>query len=299
MNEAERISLHFKYCALILVMMLIAVATDRWTAQKDFTTYLSNAATMTSLVLGLVAIFYSYISNDGLSKSLGSIATVSADVRDSKTEIARYVDLTKDAVSATQTNASLLTEASNDVHGALSTLDTTLKAISEQNEKLQTLVSHLPTRMDQLETKMGDVAKALGEKPSQPRSAATAADISTRVVDRFLARPSLSYNLVTYAFVLAARTKKPISMESLAKAVELNQPSTMNGFLLAMNAMQLLSRSSAEGQDRTYNVIAIHPDLDAKTKPYIDQYIEKNYVNKPAEKADWLRRLSNIEELFA
>ncbi|MDZ4057086.1 MAG: hypothetical protein U1D69_08985, partial [Polynucleobacter sp.] len=62
-TEVDRISLHFKYCVLILGMIIIAVATDRWTARQDFTTLLSNAATMTSLVLALVAIFYSFISN--------------------------------------------------------------------------------------------------------------------------------------------------------------------------------------------------------------------------------------------
>jgi len=67
-DKYEKIKIHFFYCILILVIAIIAIATDRWTAQKDFTAYLSNAATMTSLLLGLVAIFYSFISNDGLSK---------------------------------------------------------------------------------------------------------------------------------------------------------------------------------------------------------------------------------------
>lgn len=299
MSDVDRISLHFKYCALILVMIIIAVATDRWTAQKDFTTYLSNAATMTSLVLGLVAIFYSYISNDGLSKSLGSIVTVSADVRASKAEISRYVELTKETVATSASNTSLLQSASEDVHATLATLDTTLRAISTENHKLQELVSNLPIRFEQLESKVGDVAKALGEKPPLPHSAASTSEISQRVVERFLARPSLSYNLVTYAFVLAASTKKQVSMDALAKAVELNQPYSMNGFLSAMHAVQLLSRTAVEGQYRTYIVTAIHPHLDATTKNYIDEYIESVYSDKPIEKAEWLRKVGNIEAMFA
>ena len=121
-NDAERIALHFKYCALILVMIIVAVATDRWTAQKDFTAYLSNAATMTSLVLGLVAIFYSFISNDSLSKSLGSITTVATEVRDAKAEISRYVDLSKQATGASADNAALLKDASESVGTSLSSL---------------------------------------------------------------------------------------------------------------------------------------------------------------------------------
>lgn len=299
MTEAERIALHFKYCTLILVMIVVAVATDRWTAQKDFTTYLSNAATMTSLVLGLVAIFYSFIANDGLSKSLGSIATVSADVRESKSEIAKYVDLTKETTAVGATNAALLIGASDEVKSSLSTLDATLRAISTQNEHLQSLVTSLPSRIDQLESKVGDVAKVLGEKTPQPGTAASSADISTRVVELFLSRPSLTYNIVTYAFVLAARTKKPVSMEALAKAIELNQPSTMNGFLLGMNAFQLLKRTFVEGQERVYNVSAIHPDLDALTKKYIDDYIARTYGENAQERQAWERKLANVEAMFA
>ena len=39
---------------------------------------------MTSLVLALVAIFYSFIANDGLSKSLGNISAVANEVKESK-----------------------------------------------------------------------------------------------------------------------------------------------------------------------------------------------------------------------
>lgn len=266
-NDAERIALHFKYCALILVMIIVAVATDRWTAQKDFTAYLSNAATMTSLVLGLVAIFYSFISNDSLSKSLGSITTVATEVRDAKAEISRYVDLSKQATGASADNAALLKDASESVGTSLSSLQGTLHAISEQNQTLQSLVAKLPARMDQLESKVVDVAKSIGEKPAQPQSAASSTDISPRVVERFLARPSLSYNLVTYAFVLAARKKMPVSIEALCKAISLEQPSTMNGFMMAMSASQLLSRKTVEGQVKTYEVTSIHPDLDSNLNP--------------------------------
>lgn len=298
MNEAERIALHFKYCALILIMIVVAVATDRWTAQKDFTTYLSNAATMTSLVLGLVAIFYSYISNDGLSKSLGSIATVSADVRDSKSEIEKYVDLTKDASASGASNAALLRGASEEVKASLVTLDATLREISNQNNALRSLVADLPERIDQLESKVGDVAKALGEKPQQPNTVASNVDISTKAVERFLARPSLSYNIVTYAFVLAARSNKPISMQELSTAIELNQPSNMTGFLLGMHAAQLLSRTFVEGEKGVFNITAVHQDLITGTKKYIDDFIARAYAEKPQEMEKWARKLGNVEAMF-
>lgn len=298
MNTDERIILHFKYCVLILVMIIIAVATDRWTAQKDFTVYLSNAATMTSLVLGLVAIFYSFISNDSLSKSLGSISTVSSEVKASREEISNFVMLTKQSTEAGVANASLLKSASEGVGASLSALEGTLHAISEQNQTLQALVCNLPARIDQLESKVVDVAKSLGEKPTPPQSAASSAEIPTRVVERFLGRPSLSYNLLTLALVLSAQTKKTVSIDAICKAISLDQPNTMNGFMMAMNAAQLLARTAVEGQLRTFRVTSIHPDLTSKTRQYIVDYVERAFAEKPMEKAVWLQKLANIEALF-
>lgn len=294
-SEIDNLKLHFKYCAFILVMVIIAVATDRWTAQKDFTTYLSNAATMTSLVLGLVAIFYSFISNDSLSKSLGSITTISGEVKDTKDQIARYVALTTEASAATERNSALLQDASGDVTAAVDSLDGTLQAIADQNKTLQELVAQLPTRLDQLESK---VVEAIGEKPAQPQIAVSASDVTSNAIERFLGRPSLSYNLLTYACVLAGSKGKPLSINAICKALSLEQPSTMNGFVMCMNAIQLLSRKSVDGQSKVYSISAVHPDLNKRTKDYILGYIEQAYSEKPKEKDEWLKKLQSIEALF-
>jgi hypothetical protein len=94
-KDYERLVLHFRYCGLIAVMIFIFVVTDRWTDKGDFTSYLSNAATMTSLILGVVAIFYSFISNDGMSRSLGSVNTVADEVRQVRGDIKEFAQQTK------------------------------------------------------------------------------------------------------------------------------------------------------------------------------------------------------------
>ncbi|MDO9505156.1 hypothetical protein [Hydrogenophaga sp.] len=298
-TEVDRISLHFKYCVLILGMIIIAVATDRWTARQDFTTLLSNAATMTSLVLALVAIFYSFISNDGLSKSLGSISSVSAEVRESKEQISHYLSLTKDAAEAGDANSAGLRSASSEIRAAVGALEGTLKAIADQNGSLQVLVAALPTRLDQLETKVVDVARSLGEKPSQPLEPSSAQDIPVQVIQRFLSRPSISYNLVTYASVLAFRTGRPLSIPDLCSAISLQQPSTMAGFLMAMNAAQLIYREIVEGETKVYRITYVHPDLDRLTKPYLEEFLDDHFSARPTERASWQVKLALVETMFS
>lgn len=298
-TEADKLALHFKYCALIFALLLVAVATDRWTAQKDFTAYLSNAATMTSLVLGLVAIFYSFISNDSLSRSLGSIATISSDVRSAREQIGEYLEVSQATADTNATNTALIQTASKDLTHNLVSLQGTLKSIAEQNQTLQGLVSGLPTRIDQLETRVVDVAKSLGEKPSQPQTVASQADISSRAIERFLARASLSQNLFTYACVLAHGSKKELFVEQFCKAIDVDLVNTLNGFLHGMHAMQLISRKLVDGKNKVYLISAVHPDIDSQTKSYFIQYIEDNYVVKSVERDQWLTKMKNVEVLFA
>lgn len=296
-NNCDKLALHFKYCAFIALMVVIAVSTDRWTDKQGFTTYLSNAATMTSLLLGVVAIFYSFISNDSMSRSLGSITTVSSEVRDARTQIETFVELTKAATDESAKNTGLVHDTSVTLSTSLTSLDETLHAISSQNETLKMLVANLPTRIDQLESKFVDVAKAIGEKPQKSEPPLASGDIPKQVIQRFLARSSLSQDLLAYACVRAALSKKDLAIADFCKAVEFDTPSHYNGFLSCMSAMQLCSRKSVEGQDKTYKISTVHPDLESESRSYFLSYIERE-ITDPAQKSSWQKRFENIEALF-
>jgi len=104
-NDCERLQLHFYYCGLIAAMIVVFLISDRWTGQANFTAYLSNAATMTSLLLGVVAIFYSFISNDGMSRSLGSIHMVTDEVRQVRSDIKGFAQqINTSTETATENN---------------------------------------------------------------------------------------------------------------------------------------------------------------------------------------------------
>lgn len=300
MNEKfERLALHFKYCALIAVMVFIAITTERWSSSKEFTTYLSNAATMTSLFLGVVAIFYSFVSNDSMSRSLGSISTITTEVRDVRNEIGEFVDLTKHATETSATNTELVRGASATLTTSMASLHETLSSLATQNETLRGLVSSLPTQIDQLDTKVGDFAKAIGEKPQQNSPAVTSTDLSPRAVDLFLARSTLSQNLLAHACVLAVSSGKNLSILQFAAAVDWDAPNQQQGFLACMHSIQLCSRKVVEDQNKTYKIINVHPDLLAKSRSYYVRYIDENYSADSEGYKQWMERLAKVEGLFA
>lgn len=298
-NDNDTLALHFKYCALIAVMFLVFVATERWSTSKDFTTYLSNAATMTSLLLGVVAIFYSFISNDGMSRSLGSISTVTNEVREVRSDIQKFAEQTKTSSEIAAANNVLVKGASTELSATMASLTETLEALSSQNETLKDLVASLPNRIDQLENKFGDVAKAIGDKPQQLQTPISTADIPAKAVERFLARATFQQNLLILACVLSAQTKKPLDIPAFCKAIEWNSPNHSQGFLGCMHAVQLCSRSVIEGKDKTYTIPSIHPELQQNARSSFLYYVDSNFAEKPDDKAKWLGKLAAVEALYA
>lgn len=298
-DKFETLALHFKYCALIAVMLLIAVATERWSSSKEFTTYLSNAATMTSLLLGVVAIFYSFISNDGMSRSLGSINSVSDEMREVRTDIQDFVVQTKDATKIAEANNDLVRGASTELSGTMISLSETLQEISVQNETLQNLVSSLPIRIDQLETKFGDVAKAIGEKPKLADQATSTDELSKKAIELFLTRATYNQNLFTMACVLSAKSMIPLDIPVFCKAIDWNGPTNLHGFLNCMHAIQLCSRTAIEGRDRAFVINSAHPELVLRAHSYFTEYIEQNFKGKPDDRAKWIGKIAAVEALFA
>lgn len=297
-NNTESLALHFKYCALIAVMLLVFLATERWSATKDFTTYLSNAATMTSLLLGVVAIFYSFISNDGMSRSLGSINTVASEVREVREDIQNFAEQTKISTEAASTNNTIVRAASSELSGTMISLSETLGAISLQNETLKELVASLPGRIDLLETKFEDVAKSLTEKPQQFQAPISTTDIPNNAVERFLDRATFQQHMLVIACVIAFQKNKALDIPALCKAIEWNGPSSFVGFLGCMHAVQLCSRATVSVQDKTYTILSVHNELKLNARSSFVNSVDSSFSDKPEDKAKWTGRLAALEVLF-
>lgn len=294
-NRLEKIKVHFFYCTVILTLVIIAVATDRWTLQPNFTEFLSNAATMTSLVLGLVAIFYSFIANDGLSKSLGSIGTVSQEVRVAREEISRQVALGAETTNSAERSTQLIERASKDIEQNLAALSQTLSSIQHHTTSLHGSLGNLPGRIDELETKLIDATKGLGTKITPP--AASSSNIDAEILKRFLQRSSLSCDLLVYACILAHKTDKVLTIEDFCSAVEINVPGYMTGFLDCMDSLTMVSAVKVNEGVHTFKITHIDSRLEA-SEEYFTSYLESNFKNMPDKLKRWNDALERVKKIF-
>ncbi|MFN4327649.1 MAG: hypothetical protein ACK4FF_02130 [Limnobacter sp.] len=255
---------------------------------------------MTSLLLGLVAIFYSFISNDGLSKSLGSITTVSDEVRQSKEQIAKHVALTQTTAHAAERNAAAFQAASSNVSENLAALTQTLSAIRTHTESLYGSLGDLPTRLDKLESTVVDAARSLGEKTIIAPPVATKNLVDPSLVKRFLQFSSLTTNLLAHAAVLANREGRELVIADFCAATGSRLDSYMSGFLACMDAMQLVDIDTVDGKTRVFTIKSVHPTLVSETRAYFVDYVENHMKDSdPLHYDGWRSSLEKVEALYA
>lgn len=287
-HKYEKLQLHFIYWVGILAAALIFMIVQVWTPEPKFTEYLSNVATMASLVLALVAIFYSFISNDGLSKSMGNISAVASDISVSKDEMRTFLGQAESYTSQSSENTKSLQVVAKTVEAGVAELGQKLLAMESQTSALHSLVSVFPSRFDQLESKFGEkVANGLSHSE-------VPVVFSNETITNFLERVSVGTNLLVYGISLSKPTGIPVSLKDLAPFVE-QTPGYLMGIVSVMHGITLINREYVTGQSRTYRITEMNERLQSAALPYLESYLKRL---EPEERAELEAKIANIAKLF-
>lgn len=296
-EQYRRTKLHFVYCMVIAAIFFIGEATSTWSKQKDFTVYLSNAATMTSLFLGLVAIFYSFISNNGLSQSLGSISTVASDVKESRSQIAHFIEVTKQAASEGQERARDIKLLSDDIRDNLEQVKLSIGTVARQHSELNSVLAQIPKGFDDLRDTVG---KAFAEKTSVVDDGSHfVSHLNRHAIERFIYNSSKYGMFAIYAITLAFKSKKLISPSIISNAIRVGDDSNSDYFLaymVSMNAFDIIDFVEKDSEDSMFAIDGMNSHL---TSLSLDR--EKMFVFmglSDGEKERWIPIFDRIEEKF-
>jgi hypothetical protein len=211
-----KLRIHFFYCTVILVLTIIAIATDRWTLQPKFTEFLGNAATMTSLVLGLVAIFYSFIANDSLSKSLGSIGSVSESISSVRDQVIRQIEHGAETAKAVQGSAKLIERTSISLESSLNSFQSSLAEISNNTQALHGSLGNLPGRLDEIEARIVNSAKrSPSDGTALVQHEASKIIYNKDFIRLFFISSAFPCNLLALSCVLANKAAKPLVLSNI------------------------------------------------------------------------------------
>jgi hypothetical protein len=233
-----RPSVHYKYWLFILVLIIIALITEKWSSKENFTSYLSNAATLTSLLLGLVAIFYSFISNDSLSKGLGGITVVSKEIGEAREKIAGYLQQAEESNHSLTSSKDSLDQAKDLIAADLKGLGELLNEVREESRGLIQIVNNIPNRLEKVESGVGDLATLFRTRQAADSPSSMEISSTEDFAREFMARTTPEINLLIIALVLAAQTKRYFTIKELAKVLPGNASSLL-GELVLLSSVSL------------------------------------------------------------
>jgi len=280
--KAERTKIHCAYWLGIAAMLMIGQATHYWGNDEKFTMYLSNAATMTSLFLALVAIIYAFYSNASLSQSLGGISQVSTEVRQSRDFISQYLEQTKEVAHEGQTQVDTLKAMSHK-------LELDLSKIASQHSAIQNLLTEIPGRFDSLESTL----KTEAVKPSRAvagRKAASEHRPPEHLMRTFMEQSSIAGLFLCYAMTISKQRGTPMRIVNVNTTPRPNMAQYLKGYAVSMAAANFIDY---DDDDKLINVEYVHPYINENVLKIIDERIAGAKGNAKQRLNQWKAHVEN------
>ena len=293
--EVQKLKIHLLYLVSFLSFTLIVTASSIWTSHENFTTFLSNSATATSLVLGIIAIVYSFISNSDLSKGLGNISQASSEIGRTKDQISAFLGQVQQMNQSGLDNSERLGKVSSHITETVGQLNGALEVIAAKTNELQGAVQAIPRRMDDLEASL----IGHGAKREADSNGSSAIDWAQAEIQRFLQKSNLNVNLLTYACALAFEKKAEISMDIVCTKLDIKLASYFSGVMSTMHGVDLISRKIVQGKDRVFLITKIAPTITGNSvKEYIVGYLNKRSGLDADEIDLWHTKLEAIGAIY-
>ncbi|MFB2800660.1 hypothetical protein [Shewanella seohaensis] len=133
----EKSGVHFFYVLVILLGLIVYLFTSHFAENSQVVAYISFAATISSLILAVFAIFYAVHSNGEISKFSSELRSTSSILEDSSNQIGKtsneLSDITGEINQAIQSLSSKIDDVPRTITEKLDRFQTELKGLSSQN----------------------------------------------------------------------------------------------------------------------------------------------------------------------
>jgi hypothetical protein len=235
MKKPFRAHLHYRYWLLILGLFILFLTTEKWSDSQHFTTYLANAATLTSLMLGLSAIFYSYISNESLSSSLGMVSTISKSVREVESNAISTLEESKAANRSLRLTTDDLSDAANSLGSTLINLRDLAVSLNATSSSLSDQVQIIIPSMTRVDEGVDALCRFLIKDSASTRSIAMEHEDSVtlrndrvdQLANDLLDSASIQLHYFIAALSVYASGRNNGKMDAKEIAAACNMPPTM------------------------------------------------------------------------
>jgi len=253
-QEIIKLRLHFFYVTLILLAAIILLATTNWTGIEKFTDYLTAAGTMVSIVLGVLAIIYSFVSGDSISKSLGGVAAAATELQSARIEFSGVVEAASDLTEASRKSSLELNGLLDLVKQEVREIKAASAQLSESTIGIAKAVGQMPERLDKIHDRLEESLKSPKVKPISGVSL-----VNESLPRKVLMRSSNYGKALLYAVALSQSTGKSFSLSDGPFA---GSDEYCYGYFLALNSAGIFDLETIDADKRIYKVtdFSITPD---------------------------------------
>lgn len=222
----EVVQVHFFYVVLILVGVLILMATRNWTKLDGFTEYLSVAATITSLVLGILAIIYSFVTSNSTNSFLGSVESSAKEMKSVGSDLQVVLSKGQELqIHAQQRNEEL--------HSLIDSLRGTVEDLTKNTSSIVGTVESIPGKIESLREEFRARVKSDG-----PSTASVM--LNANQVQPFLKQASVLGLTAMKAMVDAKIAQRHCDFKVIFQSEHSNSCEYVHGFLICASCFVLL-----------------------------------------------------------
>lgn len=264
------LKLHFFYIVLILCSSLILLATRDWTKLEGFTEYLSVSATLTSLVLGVLAIIYGFVSSNSTNNFLGSVEASAREMKGIGSELRTIFSNGQELQAKAQ-------DRNEELHALIGNLRTTIETLSASTTNIAGAVEVIPLKLESLRVELaGKATQPTAELTTQSTSQALNKDQAKH----FLGVSSLLGLAALRALQSAKYQTRPCDLGFIFKGNFLDSYDYVHGYLIASSCLGIVD-FDIDGKSRTASKIVFPKVLE------IEEMID----------AEWERRAGGSDDV--
>lgn len=288
-SSLNELKIHFFYVTVILVSVIIALFTVGSVAQDRLSEYLSSAATITSVVLGVLAIIYAFISNDSFSKATGKLSEI---VDSSKKESNKLIDVLgqiQDVAKASRENSESLTDLVGKITNEISELTSTTKSLEAATNGIAGILPTIPSGLE-------EIKKRFDALPTNGNSFAVVgnevdgegAENKEDLVKDLISKSPMAGLLIMYACYVYNKIGKKIDLSKDMFGVGMWD--YFIGFYMCMNAIGVIESEQVENEEWTY-LIKRCPDGLSEAKVTLSEKIK-------VDGELWLKAVKSLDDLL-
>ncbi|UPG83986.1 hypothetical protein L2Y94_11515 [Luteibacter aegosomatis] len=286
----ERLRLHFIYCGILAVLVIINLSVLYWMGVPDFTTYLTNVATITSLMLGLVAIIYSFVANSGLAQSLGSLGAISREIQHSK-EIMRAL------VSSGEAQAKSMEDEQERLRVVSGEISDNLTRIKDQHESIRDLLGQIPDRFNALDDSLKAMATQADNLSQNGVEREEEGTFNTTFVQNFLEDSSPAGMMLCFAASRAEERGKDLDLASLRPEGLASWADYFRGYLVSMGAAGLVDARTRKENNTIVTIKYLHPYIrENARKALLDAMAKETKSSTVERRKKWMEHIDSLFE---